>query len=224
MKRPGCSSGPRFQSLNSSRHEIQRLTAKLRRIRAGLVVQAAPVSVDETAGGIRDQLPERRNAVLQRHRVNLRVTDMAAETSLREITKETVRLITALDVGPDQDGLVAPNSVSIAEAHFEPKAWFRAIYFGDEPAGFAMVWRDPDERLFYIWRFMVDARFQGKGVGRRALELLLDEARADGVDEVTLSVVPGPHSALAFYERCGFAATGEMHGGEAEMKLTLASS
>ena len=127
--------------------------------------------------------------------------------------------MTALDVGPDQHGLVAPNSISIAEAHFEPKAWFRAIYFGEEPAGFAMVWRDPDERVFYIWRFMVDAGFQGKGVGRRAVELLLDEARADGVDEVTLSVVPGPHSAIAFYERCGFEATGEMHGGEAEMKL-----
>ena len=72
---------------------------------------------------------------------------MAAETTLREITKETVRLVTALDVGPDQDGLVAPNSVSIAEAHFEPKASFWAIYFGEEPAGFAMVWRDPDERV-----------------------------------------------------------------------------
>ena len=32
---------------------------------------------------------------------------MAAETTLREITKETVRLITALDVRPDQHGLVA---------------------------------------------------------------------------------------------------------------------
>ena len=146
---------------------------------------------------------------------------MAAETTLREITKETVRLVTALDVGPEQGGLVAPNAVSIAEAHFEPKAWFRAIYAGEEPAGFAMVWRDRDEGVFYIWRFMVDARFQGKGVGRRALKLLLDEARADSVAEVTLSVVPGPHSALEFYERAGFEQTGEMHGGEAEMKLVL---
>ncbi len=146
---------------------------------------------------------------------------MAADVSLREITKETVREVTKLDVGPDQDGLVAPNSVSIAEAHFEPKAWFRAIYSGEEPAGFAMVWRDPDEQTFYIWRFMVDHRFQGKGVGRRALELLIDEARVDGVGEVTLSVVPGEHSAMAFYERAGFVPTGEVHGGEAEMKLTL---
>ena len=147
---------------------------------------------------------------------------MAAETSLREITKETVREITALDVAPEQAGLVAPNSISIAEAYFEPHAWFRAIYLGEEPAGFAMVWREADEHVFYIWRFMVDARFQGKGVGRRALELLLDEARADGTAEVTLSVVPGPHSALQFYERAGFVATGEVHGGEAEMRLALA--
>jgi diamine N-acetyltransferase len=142
-------------------------------------------------------------------------------TTLREITKETVRQVTALDVGPEQKGLVAPNAVSIAEAYFEPKAWFRAIYEGEEPAGFAMVWRDPAARVFYIWRFMVDARFQGRGVGRRALELLLDEARADGVEEVKLSVVPGEHSATAFYERCGFELTGVVEGGEEEMRLAL---
>ena len=145
---------------------------------------------------------------------------MTAETTLREITKETVRAVTRLDVGPDQQGLVAPNAVSIAEAHFEPKAWFRAVYSGEEPAGFVMVWRDPPE-VFYIWRFMVDAGFQGRGVGRRALELLLEEARADGAEAVTLSVVPGPHSALGFYERFGFEPTGEMHGGEVELRLRL---
>jgi diamine N-acetyltransferase len=144
-----------------------------------------------------------------------------ATTSLREITKETVRQITALDVGPEQHGLVAPNAVSIAEAHFEPKAWFRAIYEGEEPAGFAMVWRDPDAGEFYLWRFMVDARFQGRGVGGRALELLIDEARADGVDEVKLSVVPGEHSALRFYERFGFERTGVVEHGEEEMRLVL---
>jgi diamine N-acetyltransferase len=145
----------------------------------------------------------------------------APETTLREITKETVRKITALDVGAKQKGLVAPNAVSIAEAYFEPKAWFRAIYYGEEPAGFAMVWRDPEERRFYIWRFMVDARFQGKGVGARALELLLEEARADGVEEVTLSVVPGEGSAMAFYEKYGFERTGVVEHGEEEMRLIV---
>lgn len=146
---------------------------------------------------------------------------MAAETTLREITGDTVRAITKLDVGTDQHGLVAPNAVSIAEAYFEPKAWFRAVYHGDEPAGFVMVWRDPPEQVFYIWRFMVDAAHQGKGVGRRALELLLEEARADGASEVTLSVVPGPNSALPFYERFGFEQTGIVHGSEIELRLRL---
>ena len=141
--------------------------------------------------------------------------------SLRDVTKDNVRDVIALEVAQEQSSYVATNAKSIAEAHFETKAWFRAIGAGDDLVGFAMVYRDPTAATFYIWRFMVDARFQGKGVGRRALELLLDEARGDGIDEVTLSVVPGPHSALAFYERCGFHATGEMHGGEAEMKLEL---
>jgi GNAT superfamily N-acetyltransferase len=53
------------------------------------------------------------------------------------------------------------------------------------------------------------------------LELLLEEARADGVEAVTLSVVPGPHSALGFYERFGFEPTGVEHGGETELRLML---
>ena len=56
------------------------------------------------------------------------------EVTLREVTADTVRAVCELAVGPDQDGLVAPNSVSIAQAYFEPKAWFRAIYAGEEPA------------------------------------------------------------------------------------------
>jgi diamine N-acetyltransferase len=148
------------------------------------------------------------------------VTD-SPQTSLREITSETVRLITSLDVAPEQLGLVQPNAISIAEAYFEPKAWFRAVYLGEEPAGFAMVWRDPPAGEFYIWRFMVDARFQGRGVGRRAVELLLDEARADGAKEVKLSVVPGTRGAFSFYERFGFEPTGIEHGGQVEMRLEL---
>ena len=65
-----------------------------------------------------------------------------APVSLREITADTVRTICALRVTPAQERLVAPNAVSIAQAHFEPAAWFRAIYAGDEPVGFAMLF-DP---------------------------------------------------------------------------------
>ena len=146
---------------------------------------------------------------------------MDAEVTLREITADTVRQVTALEVGPEQHGLVASNANSIAQAYFEPKAWFRAVAAGDDLVGFVMVYRDPEAKTFYVWRFMIDARHQGKGYGRRAMELVLEEARRDGASEVTLSVVPGDHSALGFYSKLGFADTGKVHGSEVEMALTL---
>lgn len=116
---------------------------------------------------------------------------MTDAVTLREITADTVRQVTALEVAPEQRGLVASNAVSIAQAYFEPKAWFRAVAAGDELVGFVMVYRDSAASTFHVWRFMIDARHQGRGYGRRAMELLIEEARTDGAAEVTLSVVPG---------------------------------
>ena len=59
--------------------------------------------------------------------------------SLRPITAETVRAITSLSVSESQKGFVAPNAISLAQALFAPEAWYRAIYVGDEPAGFVML-------------------------------------------------------------------------------------
>lgn len=141
--------------------------------------------------------------------------------SLREVTKDNVREVVALEVSEEQSSYVATNAKSIAEAYFEPKAWFRAIGAGNDLVGFAMVYRDPAAGIFYIWRFMVDARHQGRGYGRRAMALLLDEARADGAREITLSAVPGEHSALDFYRRLGFEETEKIEHGELELRLSL---
>jgi diamine N-acetyltransferase len=84
-----------------------------------------------------------------------------------------------------------------------------------------MVYRDPAAREFYVWRFMIDAGHQGRGYGRRAVELLVEEARRDGVEKMTLSVVPGDRSALEFYKRLGFIETGNVHGKEIELALPL---
>ena len=143
------------------------------------------------------------------------------DVALVEVTRDNVNDVLELSVAPEQVSYVATNAKSIAQAHFEPKAWFRAIAAGDELVGFAMVYRDPDAGTFYLWRFMVDARFQGRGFGRRAMELLVDEARLEGLDEMTLNVVPGDHSALEFYRRLGFEETGDVDYGELRMRLAL---
>jgi diamine N-acetyltransferase len=146
------------------------------------------------------------------------------EVTLREITRDNLYDVLALDVKPEQRSYVATNAKSIAEAHFEPRAWYRAIAAGDDLVGFAMVHRDPDAGTFYLWRFMIDARHQRRGYGRRAMELLLDEARKDGAEEVTLNVVPGDHSALGFYVGLGFEETGRVEYGELVLRFGVADS
>ncbi|WP_437817618.1 hypothetical protein [Sorangium sp. So ce1078] len=65
--------------------------------------------------------------------------DDAPPVSLREITRDTLDAILELSVAESQKGFVATNAVSLAQAHFAPEAWYRAIYYGDEPAGFVML-------------------------------------------------------------------------------------
>jgi len=146
--------------------------------------------------------------------------DVAATVELREITQESLGAVLDLAVGPEQEQYVATNARSIAEAHFEPRAWFRAVYADDDPVGFVMAFRDPPND-FWIWRFMIDASHQGKGYGYRALELLVKEAREEGAKEMKLSYHPGEHSPHAFYTRFGFVETGEVEGDEVVMRLAL---
>jgi diamine N-acetyltransferase len=146
--------------------------------------------------------------------------EMAGRVELREITQDSLRAVLDLAVEPEQQPYVATNARSIAEAHFEPRAWFRAVHADDVAVGFVMAFRDPPKE-FWVWRFMIDASHQGNGYGRRALELLVGEARQDGVKEMKLSYHPGEHSPHSFSTRFGFVDTGDVEDGEIVMRLTL---
>jgi diamine N-acetyltransferase len=51
---------------------------------------------------------------------------------LREVTRDNLHDVLALAVAPEQQPYVSPNAKSIAEAHFDPSAWFRVVAAGDE--------------------------------------------------------------------------------------------
>lgn len=149
-----------------------------------------------------------------------------ARVSLREITRDTVRAICALQVAPAQTGFVAPNAISIAQAYFDREiAWFRAIYADQTPVGFVMLSDNPAESEYYLWRFMIDARYQRLGFGRRALQLVIDYVRTrPGATALFTSCVPGDGSPCPFYERIGFVYTGEVDDDELVMRLALAAA
>jgi len=145
------------------------------------------------------------------------------EVSLREVTKETLRDITRLKVNAAQERLVATNAESIAEAYFSPDtAWFRAVYADDTPVGFVMLEDDAAKGHYYLWRFMIDARHQGRGIGHRALELLFEHVRTrPGARVLYTGCVPGEGSPGPFYEKMGFVYTGEEDEGELVMRREL---
>jgi diamine N-acetyltransferase len=143
--------------------------------------------------------------------------------SLREVTKENLREIFRLKVAPEQERFVAPNAVSIAQAYFDRDvAWFRAIYAGETPVGFVMLHDEPAERKYYLWRFMIDHRYQKMGYGARALGQVIEYVRGrPGAHEMFTSVVPGDRSPGDFYEKLGFAYTGDLDEGERVMRKPL---
>jgi diamine N-acetyltransferase len=151
-----------------------------------------------------------------------------SKVTLRLVTAETLDTILGLKVREDQTQFIATNAKSIAQAHFHQEAWFRAIYADEVPVGFVMLYdeglRDhsPENPTYFLWRFMIDKRFQGSGFGRQAMGLLINQVRSrPQAQELLLSYRQGVGSPEGFYRSLGFVHTGEEHEGEIEMRLSL---
>ena len=148
------------------------------------------------------------------------------KVGLREVTRDTVRTICDLKVSKEQEQFVAPNSISIAEAHFSNEAWFRAVYADETPVGFVMLARVPREErarlgTHFLWRFMIDERYQGRRYGRKALESVMQHLKKES-NALHTSCREGKGSPKGFYKKMGFKETGEkLDNGERIMKLKL---
>jgi diamine N-acetyltransferase len=139
---------------------------------------------------------------------------------LEPVTPATVRAACALEIAPEQDGLVAPVAVSLAEAYVHPDtAWPRLIHDGDALVGFVMAAFDPANPVEHdrccVWRLNIAAGRQGEGYGRFAVDRLVAEARGRGYPRLFVSWVPDhPHSPAKFWHRMGFLPTGHLDGDE----------
>lgn len=136
-----------------------------------------------------------------------------AKIAFRKVTGKTVRTICDLSVSEEQRKFIAPNAVSIAQAYFAKSAWFRAIYVDETPVGFVMLYEVPKRGKHYLWRFMIDAKYQGNGYGRRALELVIRHVRRDPkAKALYLSVARAKGGAENLYRSFGFDFTGKVEG------------
>lgn len=138
--------------------------------------------------------------------------------TLRPVTADNFDEVACLPLLADQRAYLAGNAYSIAEASFFPHLVTRAVYAGERPIGFMMYAKPApgdDSGEFGIWRFMISSDHQGKGYGRKALELLITEMRTHtGVRRISISYLPQNERAGRFYASFGFHETGIDEDGE----------
>ena len=125
--------------------------------------------------------------------------------NLREITSKNLKSIIDLNVKEDQKDYVALNSVSIAQGHYSKSAWFKGIFNDDRPVGFVMLDLIEEENKCFLWRFMIDREYQGKGFGKIALTQVIDFVRSLNLyTYIATSYVPAENGAGGFYKNFGF--------------------
>ncbi len=146
-----------------------------------------------------------------------------ARVSLREVTAKNLSPVIRLKVAPGQEHFVANNATSLAQSRVEPYWIANAIYDAETPVGFVM-YGDTPEYGWYVTRLMTDARYQGRGYGRAAMQMVIDDVRGKGSKQLEISYELDNEVARRFYASLGFVETGEIDEGEAVavMKLDLA--
>ena len=139
------------------------------------------------------------------------------DLSLRAVTAGNIDDVRALAPHAQQQDFIASNAESLALAAAHPHMHARTIYAGEVLAGFAL-YAEPGpagrQDTYVLYRLMLAAGWQGQGLGRRALELLLGEMRARGAARVALYYAPANLIARQLYASAGFVETGIDADGE----------
>lgn len=128
---------------------------------------------------------------------------------LREINKDNFEQVGELQIPDEQQQLLSENIWSIAESKFHDNHIARAIYKGDEPVGFIM-WVHVSPSTTSIWRFMISYDYQRQGIGRRALELAIEQIQREGrpINAIEICYSPDNTAAKNLYFSSGFSETG----------------
>ncbi len=148
------------------------------------------------------------------------------ELRLVELSAATIVAVNAMSLKPGQEQFLAPTSYAVAAAVINPAtAWQRVVLDENEVVGFVSANFDPEAPQEHfrsvLWRINVDADDQGRGVGRFAVEELLDEARRRGMDHVNVIYEAGEGGPEAFFRRVGFTPVGETEFGEVVAEVRL---
>jgi diamine N-acetyltransferase len=130
-------------------------------------------------------------------------------------------------------GFVSPNQLSLAQAYAE--RWWQpyAIYADAVMVGFVLYGCWPAEGVpahhtsaeagvHFILRFMIDARYQGRGYGRAGMAAVIARIRGEpGAHTIAISYNAGNPVMARLCQRVGFQPTGRLLDDEIEACISL---
>lgn len=130
---------------------------------------------------------------------------------LKQVTKENWYECNNLEVYKEQEGIVAPNYNSIILSLLYENWNAKCIYDDDMLIGLLLYGIEEDTSKPMLLRFMIDKKFQGKGLGKKAMLKLLDLIKIEyGNIKFYTTVSPENISAKKLYESVGFEETEEI--------------
>lgn len=128
--------------------------------------------------------------------------------SLQAVTKRNYQAVCKLKVKKSQRHFLSPNIQTIVESKFDKSTTTRAIYLDKKVVGL-LLWEQETRKKISIWRFMIDKKYQKKGIGRIALELAIDELKqCKQTKRIQIGYSPANVVARDLYAQLGFVETG----------------
>ncbi|WP_211749863.1 GNAT family N-acetyltransferase [Paenibacillus sp. Marseille-Q4541] len=133
--------------------------------------------------------------------------------SLREVTEDNKKDILQIQVKEAQSGYIETVEDCLAEAAVCRMYKPVGLYLGELLVGFAMYGFFPEEgKQGRAWmdRLVIDASYQGQGLGTVMLEALIEKLISEyDCEQVYLSVYEDNVVAIRMYEKAGFCFNGE---------------
>jgi diamine N-acetyltransferase len=146
------------------------------------------------------------------------------EVAVEPVDASNWRAVAKLSVTPEQQRWVVPVIRYLALCAYGDLGWnANAIRIGDDVVGFVMDGTEDSDDAYWIGGFVIDHRSQGRGLGRAAMEILIERGRRSGRSTAALSYAPDNVAARDLYASLGFVETGEMEGDEIVARLDLVS-
>jgi len=143
---------------------------------------------------------------------------------LELVNKDNFDQVLDLEVAPKDQRRVASVEYSLAQAwlYRDSEDLFPyAVKSGQLTVGFLLLSYQHMENSYYIWRLLIDQKYQNQSFGQEVIRQVLQRARDDQqCHKVTVNYVIGNHKMRYILEKFGFQPVG-LDGQEMKMELIV---